>query len=309
MTWKELKLATLQKMFSADGSSIPQDDSTKDYIAAMPYAANEGILMMATAGKFLVKSISISVNPIPNVLGSIVGGHIHNKVKGELTYKYDDVHSYYFEVTGKCTCSIFIEDSQLPVETIDIDSIGKYTDYRNIIPNIENKAVTIVFNSAYPYTIKNIALYQAVFDYAEDIPAYAERIRYTMTDLVDDFHTINSIYFEGDANTSRYIKTDDVFQEGDKVLALDSDTIGNYIVYYNALPTELSTVTDDDYVLPLDREVAALLPLYMASQLYKDDDIAIATQYRNEFEVGFERLQASIPNGKAEAITIESGWI
>ena len=46
MTWKDIKLATIQKMFSADGSTIPSDDSTRDYVAAMPYAANEGILML-----------------------------------------------------------------------------------------------------------------------------------------------------------------------------------------------------------------------------------------------------------------------
>ena len=50
MTWKDIKLATIQKMFSAEGTTIPADDSTRDYIAAMPYVANEGILMMSTAG-------------------------------------------------------------------------------------------------------------------------------------------------------------------------------------------------------------------------------------------------------------------
>ena len=48
--------------------------------------------------------------------------------------------------------------------------------------------------------------------------------------------------------------------------------------------------------------------MYMASQLYKDDDLAIATTYRNEFETAFERLQ----NRQAENIdtefTSESGW-
>lgn len=306
MTWKELKLATLQKMFSADGSSIPQDDSTRDYIAAMPYAANEGILMMATAGKYLIKSVSISVNPIPNVLGKEVGGHIHNMVKGERIFSGDDIQSYYFEVTGKCTYQLIVDDEV--TETV-IESVGKYTDFRGIVDNSEHKEVKLRFISEYPYTIKNIALYQAKFDNEEEIPAYAERVRYKMTDLVDDFYSINSIYFEGDINKSRYIKTDEVYQEGDKILALESEVIGNYIVYYNALPTELTTFTDDDYVLPLDREVAALLPLYMASQLYKDDDISISTQYRNEFEVGFERLQTNVQSGKAELVESGSGWI
>ena len=108
---------------------------------------------------------------------------------------------------------------------------------------------------------------------------------------------------------TRYIKTDEVYQEGDKVLALDREVPGNYIVYYNALPPTITSGTEDSYELSLDREVAAILPLYMASQLYKEDDISIATQYRNEFEVAFERLQSTAINGKAEEIKSESGWI
>lgn len=43
MTWKEVKLATLQKMFSAEGLTINEaDDSVSEYINAMPQAANEG---------------------------------------------------------------------------------------------------------------------------------------------------------------------------------------------------------------------------------------------------------------------------
>ena len=52
-TWKDIKLAALQKMFAADGSQIVTDESTKDYIAGMPYAANEGLDRLATAGKFI----------------------------------------------------------------------------------------------------------------------------------------------------------------------------------------------------------------------------------------------------------------
>lgn len=67
--------------------------------------------------------------------------------------------------------------------------------------------------------------------------------------------------------------------------------------------------TPDDEILAIDPEVAALLPLYMASQLYKDDDSGIATVYRNEFEVAFERLKDSVSAPSSERFTSESGWI
>lgn len=306
MTWKDIKLATIQKMFSADGSSIPSDDSTRDYLAAMPYAANEGILMLSTAGKFLVKSFSIAIDPIRNLLGDYSASSIHSVVSGEKVFEAENAHSYYFEVTGRCTYSITV--GELVIIEEEIDSLNKYVTCRGMIENTTEKAV-LRFTSDYPYAIKNIALYEAKYTEDSEVPAYAEKVRFKVDEIVEDFHSINSIYFEGDVSNTRYVKTDEVFQEGDKVLALDRDVAGNYIIYYNALPVTITITTEDDYELPLDKEVAALLPLYMASQLYKDDDVAIATQYRNEFEVAFERLQSAIPNGKAERVISESGWI
>ena len=126
-------------------------------------------------------------------------------------------------------------------------------------------------------------------------------------DITTDFFSINEIFYEG--GNGKYEKTDDAILEGDKVIAIDRNAAGNYIIYYNAFPEVITSATEDDYELPLDREVVALLPLYMASQLYKDDDISIATSYRNEFEVAFERLKGSTGESKAELVHSESGWI
>lgn len=57
MTWKEIKLATLQKMYSAEGNNIPSDDSSRDYLASMIPAANEGLVMMCTDKIHIVKSM------------------------------------------------------------------------------------------------------------------------------------------------------------------------------------------------------------------------------------------------------------
>jgi len=306
MIWRDVKLATLQKMFASDGSTIPSDESTNDYIAAMPYVANEGIQMLATAGKYLVKSISISHNPIPNLLGDDVGGKIYSYISGKNTLSACGAKSFYFEITGKGTAKVKCGDL---AKTFAFDSFGKYVSYKGIIANTDCVDVTFEVNSDYPYAFKNVALYGANYIDDTQVPIYAEKVRYKMTDLATDFHSLNSIYFEGDINNTRYIKTDDVYQEGDKVIALERDIPGNYTIYYNALPDIITISTADDYELPLDREVVAILPLYMASQLYKDDDISLATQYRNEFEVAFERLTAMKDSGKAEEIVSESGWI
>jgi len=304
MTWKEIKLATLQKMFSAEGATIPTDETTADYIAAMPYAANEGMQMLSTAGKYLIKRIEIANNPQDNLLGDNMGREIHAVVSGEKSFSADGARSYYFEVTGKgkatITCGEFAKE-------IEFDSMTKYTPFKGVIENVDNNKATVLFESEYPYAVKNIALYKALYEMDELVPDYTKRVRFNLRDITPDFYTINEVFYEGE--NEQYIKTDDVVLEGDKVIAIDRKLSGNYIIYYNAFPEVITEATEDEYELPLDREVVALLPLYMASQLYKDDDISIATSYRNEFEVAFDRLRGSTGESKAESIKSESGWI
>lgn len=63
MTWQEIKLATLQKMFSSDGTTIDaNDDAISEYLNAMPQAANEALQMLATAGRYIRKSTTIEKN-------------------------------------------------------------------------------------------------------------------------------------------------------------------------------------------------------------------------------------------------------
>ena len=60
----------------------------------------------------------------------------------------------------------------------------------------------------------------------------------------------------------------------------------------NVIKITPSTLATREIGLP--EQACVLIPLYMASQLYKDDDISQATAYRNEFEVGLVDLENEI---------------
>jgi len=202
MTWKEIKLATLQKMFSAEGTSIQEDEVTRDYLNAMPQAANEGALLLSTSNKMLRKSLEIEQKGDPQAAGSI---------------------------------------------------------------------------------------------------------RYDLSSLTDDFYRF------GDLEVYRI--EDDTMEE----LQNCSEAAGHYVlipasaggkleVYYDAWPPSFTLSTPDDYEIPLDPEVAVLLPLYMASQLYKDDDNGIATAYRNEFEVARSELRRRTAGMVPSTFYSVTGW-
>lgn len=305
-TWFDIKLATLQKMFAADGSNIVNDESTKDYIAGMPYVANEGLQLLSTAGKFIVKPLQITHNPVRSLINST--SKLIQIESGEYVVEAENAQSYYFQINGKCDLTISAGD--LVLDALYIDNKQGFVDYKGLIENpTDEKKITLRFVSEYPMALKNVALYSAKWETPEEVQAWGEKIKYPLRDLAPDFYQLDTtdIFYEGNSNV--YTQTQEFWQEGNTVLVLNRDMIGNFTVYYRAYPEQIDSLTLDSYELPIDGEVAVLLPLYMASQLYKDDDNGIATAYRNEFEVAFERLKNKSDAPSAGEFISKSGWI
>jgi len=310
ITWYDIKLQTLQKMFATNNGSttIPTDNSTREYISSMPGAANEALQMLATAGKFIIKSVDIANIPMTNLYPN--GENIRSVSRGTIDFTVDNAHSLYFELKGSANLVITIGDLEFLNEDITSSSLG-YVPYKYLIDNENNEKVTMTLTSDYPFSTKNVAFYEASWPTADEIQPFTENIRYDLSQIVDDFYQIDTkeVIYEGDAEVSRYTATSGFFQEGTKILLLPRTMPGNYKVHYKAYPQPITQDTTDDTVLSLDPEVAALLPLYMASQLYKDDDSGAATVYRNEFEVAFDRLTRSVKSPSSEHFVSESGWI
>lgn len=198
MTWYDVKLAALQKMFASDGTDISNpDEATKEYLNAMPHAANEAIEMLCTAGRYLRKSYTTS------------------KDKGEAL-------------------------------TVNLEY--EVPDY---------------------WRMGNMEVYKLVDDTPEPV--------------------------------------DGVALYGGKYLVFPAEYEGDFEFFYDAKPTTITLSTPDSKKIDLPNDAVVLLPLYIASQLYKDDDNAIATMYRNEFETAFERL-TNPRTVTREKFSSNTGW-
>lgn len=185
MTWQDVRVAALQKMFSLEGTTINEtDESIRDYLAAMPTAANEGILRLATVGMPVIRT-----------------------------------HELGYKAPGK----------------------------------------------------------PMVLDLAETLPDfYALEL---LTQTIDDIPT--PIY------SAKLV--------AGKKLVIPAGVQGALALYYQALPKTITASTPDEEPIDLAAEAAVLLPLYIASQLYKEDDLTLATGYRNEFEAALTELQQRSP--------------
>lgn len=200
MKWKDIKLTTLQKMFSNDSSEIEINDTTEPYIAAMPYAANACLNIIATTVRHISKSYEITQD------GTDIG------------YK-----------------------------------------------------------------------------------------RYNLRNMLADYYSLqpDQIYFQ---NSDTYGKATNYVTENTDVIVLNGETAGTWTIYYDAYPQEITVETSDDYELPLVPEAVNLLPLYMASQLYKDDDVSVATAYLNEFSAMLEDIRNNKPIKSSGEFVDAKGW-
>lgn len=199
MTWGEVKLAALQKMFSAEGQTINQnDEGVRDYVNAMPQAANEAMQLICTAGKALRKSATLTTENGP---------------------------------------------LDLKKEISDL--------YRMGVPP--------------------------------------------------------EVYLQRENGGLEELRGAQLL--GGRYLSLPAGVYGQLLLFYDAWPPVVTLSTPDETELPLDPEAAVLLPLYIASQLYKDDDISIATMYRNEFETAFELLRDGQTGTEGGEFTSVTGWV
>lgn len=321
ITWKDIKYTTLQKMFSITGSStsIPNDSATMEYVNAMPQACNEALQLLTTAGKFIIKEYQYINYPFDNMLGkdTFVTYSVVNDTK---SFVMDGAKSYYFKIAGKpLSCKLYVGEREVvdffpePEEGEEVTTVNGFQVFKGNVPEVEweeeeepSTVVSLVVVAKTPVNLMNVCFYACEF---EEVPPYEKFIKIKMTDAVSDFYQIApaELYDLG-VSGDQYIVAEKYFQEADKTLVIERNRPGIYVIHYRAYPQHITLDTPDTEELSLDPEVAALIPLYMASQLYKDDDNSIATVYRNEFEVGREALSQGALIPKREKFIPSSGW-
>ena len=160
-----------------------------------------------------------------------------------------------------------------------------------------------------PIVLKNVCFYDCEFESDSEVPQFEKYINIKMDEVLSDFYQLApaELYDLGKSGDD-YIVANDYFQEADKTLVIPREKIGIFRIHYRAYPQRITLQTPDDYEMSLDPEVADLLPLYMASQIYMDDDLSVATSYRNYFEVGRDALSQEALVPKKEKFVTSSGW-
>lgn len=193
-------------------------------------------------------------------------------------------------------CRLIALQTMFSNEGIGINADDVNQDYLNAMPGKANEAMLQIVTVGRPLLKSCRIRIEKDAEAAEGpeelvLPVQKKAYRIELRDCCPRFLGIewDQVMLETDRG---YGRTRDWDLEGESILLLPGNKAGVYTVWYDAYPVKITHETPDETELELPEEAAALVPLYIAAELYKEDELAMATMFRNEFEDGLGKLQA-----------------
>jgi hypothetical protein len=140
---------------------------------------------------------------------------------------------------------------------------------------------------------------------ASDGVASGAFIRFNLPSLIENFYDIDRVVSE--TSDGEYCGDCDYQTEGDTlVLERYDDEDITYTVLYRPTIPRVESLTDDDWVIPVPENIAALIPYFVKGDLYRDDEPNEASEARNWFEAGIEEILLRKTNKVSRVKTIYS---
>ena len=158
------------------------------------------------------------------------------------------------------------------------------------------------------YALRDLATVSPILRVLRLEQTGAGRQKYDLRERAPDFMRLvcDRVAFE---DGDRYESVEDYRLEGGDVIVLSGRESGAYLICYEAYPEEVRADTPDGQTFSLAPEALDLVPVYMASRIYGEEDIALATHYLNQYHVRRSELAlrgAVRPTGGGFAS--QSGW-
>lgn len=229
--------------------------------------------------------------------------------QGSKIYNVASGRAIYFEAMGSGKVLIDDENDSSILDK-DFDSKGKFTSYSFIIPNTQNKPITVTFKSDYAYALRNVAIYESCLSNdAKDIPCYGAYIRYDLKNIADDFLAFSTPPIVEDRNYTRLV---DGYEIESDTLLLPYGAPSVYRVSYKRKPKQIGESgvlpANDESVIDLDEELCTLLPLLTASYIWLEDEPERSMYYKNLYnERAAEIISFSRNLSPAKALNV-NGW-
>ena len=199
-------------------------------------------------------------------------------------------------VIATCRKMFLNKDAITVADLPDLIDDRNYSTYINMAPDVMNELMVILNNRV----LINIDTITIKLDDAnlekyliDDNSAFVFDIKEYMKDNEID----NYLYTEVIQHT--YIKRDNLlFEEQDGKLYIDKRFMDRnsltLTIKYRIIPERFTTTTPWSTLIDLPYNICSIVPLYLASELYKDDDISMSTAYRNQFQTELDYISSQM---------------
>ena len=201
-------------------------------------------------------------------------------------------------VVATCRKMFLNKDAITVADLPDLIDDRNYSTYINMAPDVMNELM-VILNNRVLINIDSMTLNlqdTLMENYLENsLDAYVFDIHKYM----EDNEITNYLYTEVIQHT--YIKRDNLlFEEQDGKLYIDKRFMDRnsltLTIKYRIIPERFTTTTPWNTLIDLPYNICSIVPLYLASELYKDDDISLATSYRNQFETELDYISSQMVN-------------
>lgn len=118
--------------------------------------------------------------------------------------------------------------------------------------------------------------------------AYGGRVRYALSHVLPDLFKVERVAWESERGG--YISTVRYVREGDSLMLSEISDKERYIILYRPRVARVNALTDNNTVLDIPEHIAALIPYYVKSELYRIDEPDEAQEARNLYETGLAEI-------------------
>lgn len=171
------------------------------------------------------------------------------------------------EIQVEALKKMFLNNEQLEVSKLaEYKENKKYKTYLYAMPQACNEAINYILENAKP----KIKVYKIKYKNKD--------YKYNLEQSLPNFKRLYQIVYDGKLKPDFYI-------EGNNVLVVKNwiEKDEKMTIYYESYHDLLTQKTPASSTIDIDTYLLPLIPLYIAAELYKDDDVQLSTMYMNEF--------------------------
>lgn len=179
---------------------------------------------------------------------------------------------------------MFLNKEVLKIEEIEkYKADKKYKTYLDAMPQACNEAINYIINLEPIIKV-------------EELQKNGDNSKYDLKELFSDYKRFYNINSEYPVMWTMLTKN---------IIGINGWTKGNIDIYYEAYPKKVTKDTEISTKIDLEEAFSRIIPLYIAGELYKDDDLTLSTMYMNEF---ITNLNAMITNDNFTNNNIQSTY-